>query len=177
MAEYIISMIDIPAEGREFTFTDQELWSEPAQACGLQATIVQPLEGRLSVFPQGPKACLVRGTLTGRIILPCDRCMNDAPVDIEQEFDIFEEIGDTDETDEPRLREEGDIVVLDAGAILWEQFLLALPAKPLCTPDCKGLCSKCGADLNEGPCGCSADDGDPRMAALRGLTIPDRKKH
>ena len=54
---------------------------------------------------------------------------------------------------------------------LWEEFSLALPVKPLCRPDCRGLCPECGKNLNEGACGCSRDSGDPRLAALRQLKV------
>ncbi|WP_462326175.1 YceD family protein [Desulfobaculum sp.] len=176
MSKFMINTVDIPAEGREFTFTDPTLWSGQWEACGMKVAVVEPLEGRLRVLPQGPKSCVIQGSVTGRVSIPCDRCMERAVVDVEQDFDIYEEIGDTDETDEPRMREEGGIVVLDAGAILWEQFVLALPVKPLCSPECKGLCPQCGINLNTGECSCESESGDPRMAALRGLKVPDRNK-
>lgn len=50
-----------------------------------------------------------------------------------------------------------------------EQILLAMPIQTLCRPDCKGLCSQCGANLNDGPCNCETDDTDPRLAALKSL--------
>jgi uncharacterized protein len=46
---------------------------------------------------------------------------------------------------------------------------IELPMKPLCRPDCAGLCQKCGANLNEGPCGCKPDEEDGPWAKLRGL--------
>lgn len=175
MTKYIISMADIPAEGREFLFSEQELWLEPCKDYHIEAKTKTPVEGRLTVLPQGPKSCLVRGQLEGQITLPCDRCNADSVVTISEHFDVYEEVGDTDEADEPRLFEEDGQVKLDAGAILWEQFLLALPAKPLCRENCKGLCPKCGADLNKGDCGCETQSADPRLAVLRGLKIPDKK--
>jgi hypothetical protein len=45
----------------------------------------------------------------------------------------------------------------------------ALPLKPLCREECKGLCPSCGADLNKGPCSCKGKKGDPRLAALKKL--------
>ncbi len=57
----------------------------------------------------------------------------------------------------------------DVQGYLWQQFVLALPAKPLCDPDCKGLCPKCGVNLNEEQCSCQDDEGDPRLAVLRQL--------
>jgi uncharacterized protein len=59
--------------------------------------------------------------------------------------------------------------------LLLEQIQLNVPMKPLCRPDCAGLCPKCGARLDEGPCGCSQDDIDPRWEALRALQ--ERKKN
>ena len=52
---------------------------------------------------------------------------------------------------------------------LREQILLAMPIQTLCRPDCKGLCSQCGQNLNDGPCGCRTEDIDPRLAALKAL--------
>ena len=52
---------------------------------------------------------------------------------------------------------------------LREQILLVMPIQPLCRPDCKGLCPHCGQNLNDGPCSCSTEDIDPRLAALKTL--------
>jgi uncharacterized protein len=52
--------------------------------------------------------------------------------------------------------------------------MLSLPIKRLCDEQCKGLCQVCGADLNEGECGCVVEEIDPRLATLRDLL--DRKE-
>lgn len=63
---------------------------------------------------------------------------------------------------------EGDDV--DVSPLLHERLLLTLPTLPLCRDDCRGLCGRCGTDLNLGPCDCPAlDVGDPRLAVLRAL--------
>ena len=59
---------------------------------------------------------------------------------------------------------EGDSIDLDE--LVREQILLALPTRHLCREDCKGLCQKCGADLNAGDCSCEQGETDPRWAAL-----------
>ena len=59
--------------------------------------------------------------------------------------------------------------VLDTRPILLEQLQLNIPMKPLCRPDCQGLCPQCGADLNLGACGCGERQVDPRWAALAAL--------
>jgi uncharacterized protein len=58
---------------------------------------------------------------------------------------------------------------IDVSPMLRERMLLALPTLPLCRDGCRGLCARCGRDLNVGPCGCVADAGDPRLAALQSL--------
>jgi len=58
---------------------------------------------------------------------------------------------------------------LDVGQVLTEELLVSFPSKHLCRPDCKGLCQRCGKDLNEGPCSCPERELDPRLAVLRKL--------
>jgi uncharacterized protein len=53
--------------------------------------------------------------------------------------------------------------------LLREQFYLALPMKPLCREDCKGLCPQCGTNLNTGSCECGPALEDPRLAPLKQL--------
>lgn len=56
-------------------------------------------------------------------------------------------------------------LILDVDTLVLEDVILSLPVKFLCSEDCKGICSKCGKNLNEGKCDCKKDV-DPRMAAL-----------
>jgi uncharacterized protein len=55
---------------------------------------------------------------------------------------------------------------IDLGEVVREQLYLALPMKPLCQQDCKGLCPVCGANRNRETCACQNEWVDPRMAAL-----------
>ena len=60
----------------------------------------------------------------------------------------------------------------DLDALVKEDVLLAIPSKVLCKPDCKGLCSQCGKNLNDGPCDCK-EPVDPRLAGLLSLLEDD----
>lgn len=60
---------------------------------------------------------------------------------------------------------------LDLAPLVRDSIMLNLPIAPLCREDCAGLCAVCGADLNEGPCGCAAPT-DPRWATLDALRFP-----
>ena len=70
--------------------------------------------------------------------------------------------------------EESDLTVLalpnenlDTDPLLIEQVQLNIPMKPLCRPDCAGLCPICGADRNAGDCGCPSSSPDPRWGGLQ----------
>ncbi|WP_243359681.1 YceD family protein [Fundidesulfovibrio terrae] len=172
MAERWLDITDIPAEGREFDFDDQELWVEGLREFNMDFAPASPLTATLKVTPE-PRGALVRGRLTGAVSAPCDRCTREVRVDVDQSFDLFEEepIPGEESLEPTLLRRRGRVLELDVGGLLWEEFVLALPVKPLCSEDCKGLCPSCGQDLNAGPCKCGGAELDPRMAALRGLTI------
>ncbi len=58
---------------------------------------------------------------------------------------------------------------LDVLPSVEEQLMLEMPAKTLCREDCKGLCQRCGKNLNEGPCSCETKEVDPRLAILKTL--------
>lgn len=58
---------------------------------------------------------------------------------------------------------------LDTDALLRDDILLELPSKFLCKKSCKGLCPKCGKNLNEGECNCDMHEPDPRFAVLKQL--------
>lgn len=181
MAELRIALNTIAPEGKTFTVDDPSIWSAPMAECGMECRVVRPLVGTITLLPQAD-GCLVRGNLKGEVALPCNRCAEDAPVVIDSSFDSFEPfpIAPEDQTkDEPFDSEADELIVslvdgapeINLAGLLWEEFVLALPVRPLCKPDCKGLCPDCGKNLNEGPCSCVREEGDPRLAALRGLKV------
>jgi len=59
-----------------------------------------------------------------------------------------------------------DGVALDVDLMVMEQIELSIPMKFVCREDCKGLCYRCGADLNEGACLCRNEETDPRLSVL-----------
>jgi len=58
---------------------------------------------------------------------------------------------------------------IDLSQMIVEQIVLALPMKPLCEPECRGLCALCGANRNLASCDCSPEETDPRWAPLKTL--------
>ena len=58
---------------------------------------------------------------------------------------------------------------LNVEALINSEILINLPEKVLCRPDCRGICSICGHNLNDGECGCDDFVPDPRMAAIKDI--------
>jgi uncharacterized protein len=67
---------------------------------------------------------------------------------------------------------EGMVDLID---LMREQFVLALPMKPLCEEACKGLCAVCGTNLNKTQCDCAPKWEDPRLAPLKSLLSRDKE--
>ena len=96
----------------------------------------------------------------------CDRCGKEFRQEKEVVFScmLAEELQNEDNLDIVLL--EGGKV--DVGDLARTEFILEMDIQTLCSEDCKGLCSRCGADLNLGPCSCQKEV-DPRLAALAKL--------
>jgi len=104
----------------------------------------------------------------------CDRCLKNFRRKVEGELVLYYTSERNILSFLPEGEEEfrwlapGDLEI-DITKELHDTLLLAVPMKILCKEDCRGLCPHCGADLNEGPCGCDAPQIDPRWEALRKL--------
>ena len=172
MTELWISLKDIPAEGREFHFTDQSLWTGPMLEFKLPLKPGKDFEARMFITPQD-EGFLVVGSFSGSVILPCDRCAEETEHPVSGDFESFEEpqMKSAEVLDENRIRRAKGVLDLDVAGYLWEQFMLALPTSPLCSEECKGLCPKCGVNRNQESCDCERDQGDPRLAVLRNLKL------
>lgn len=115
------------------------------------------------------KASLIR--LEASVIFeydaPCDRCGNQTlrehSVTLDKSLAIATE------------SEESDTILvvpdmkLDLDELIYSEVIVNLPMKHLCREDCKGICSKCGKNLNDGKCDCPEKEIDPRFSALAAL--------
>ena len=118
----------------------------------------------------------MRMTLTTsvRYLAKCARCLSpvcgDFTLDLEKTVAPRNLLGDLDEDkiDDYAIVEDG---FLDIDELLMLQLEMEFPMRFLCKDDCKGLCPKCGKNLNEGECECDHKDFDPRMEPLRQLLM------
>lgn len=94
----------------------------------------------------------------------CDRCCADVDRELTYRFthDLLRQLENED---------DGEYIVVPDGTLELDELAsadisLELPTKVLCSEECKGLCPKCGKNLNEGSCACTAREVDPRFAKL-----------
>jgi uncharacterized protein len=167
---------DITAEAREIAFPEPE--REIDRVLGQGSIRDYRLEGpvnvSLSYYRAGTDVFLT-GELDALVTAMCARCAEEFRIAKERSFRCVlspKTAGYESETDlcvddlEFSLY-EGDEV--DLTPLVREQVILALVERPLCREDCRGLCPHCGANLNEGDCGCRDEADDPRLAVLRTL--------
>ncbi len=109
---------------------------------------------------------LVTGTVTGGWEGPCRRCLGavrgDSAVDVQELFEARPREGESYPLQHDRI---------DLEPLAREALTLDLPLAPLCSAGCRGLCATCGADLNQGDCGCPPPGADVRWAALDALRL------
>jgi uncharacterized protein len=144
--------------------------------------VVSPVELAFDIHKDREKFRLV-GAVHAELELGCSRCLEpfalkvDAPFDLRylpaaaMSLEAEREVPDED-LDLSYYRDDH----IDLNELLREQFYLALPMKPLCREDCRGLCPQCGANLNTAACDCATAWEDPRLAALKSLRLdgPER---
>ena len=111
---------------------------------------------------------VMKGKITTCIHGVCDRCASDFTQDIVIPVDVVlvQELSNEENEDEWVFPLEAESADLED--ITRTVFVLNMDSKLLCKPDCKGICCRCGKNLNDGPCDCRKEP-DPRFAALQQL--------
>jgi uncharacterized protein len=119
---------------------------------------------------------LIRGEFTTECHLVCSRCLKPFSQTLafrtEEEFSPSVDVASGEPLHQPEDATTfriDDHHVLDLTELIRQHTLLAAPMKPLCKPDCAGLCPHCGANLNQDPCRCSTETVTPFSAAFERL--------
>lgn len=103
--------------------------------------------------------------------IPCGRCLDDTliPFDIQVSKDL-----DFSESDADRIKELEELNYidgynLDVDLLIYDEILLKFPLRVLCREECRGICMKCGKNLNKESCDCNKSIGDPRMSVIQDI--------
>jgi uncharacterized protein len=150
--------------------SDPAEWGEVLESGHLEA----PVRLVADITRKGQDLYL-KGKATVRAVLECARCLEEFQCDLEASIALWimiredvEEIGPEERENVVEVR--GGTVYADLTDHVRTELLLQVPLKQLCKPDCKGLCPKCGTDLNKGQCTCKKEIKDSRWEALKDLT-------
>ena len=117
--------------------------------------LVRPVEVKLHAELQGEEVWM-EVEANARIEIACARCLDRFTIDLAPSFEI---------------RAPLSAETVNVAEEVRQQLLLALPAKPLCRPDCRGICPRCGANWNTGPCGCPKAGPPSAFEGLKKLKL------
>jgi uncharacterized protein len=117
------------------------------------------------------RGIMAKAEMTAGVTGICSRCLK--PIDYKVNYDFNEECLPNMSTSEglPSPGQTDNITIdenhmLDLSEVIRQYTLLAMPIKPLCRPDCAGICPSCGHNLNQGPCRCPSNVHDQRWSKL-----------
>lgn len=161
----------IPAEGLDLRLLEEPRWENVE---GLWTSLA-PVEASLHLERKGG-GVLAKGAFRTTAVVHCSRCSEPVSVPIADEFEVLYMGAPSNfRGDEVELvAEEMDVEFLkddriDLSGLLRENVLLNLPIQPLCRAECRGLCPRCGINLNESSCQCRVQAPDPRFLRLQRL--------
>lgn len=166
-----IILSEIPEEGLAVGTTAELVSAFSENGWGLRTVSLQLVKKGSAVE--------VSGLFEGEVPLTCGRCLEPFPFRVAPELAV--RLLPKPSVREEELELKGDDLevdfydgdVLDVAALLRAETLLALPMKPLCREECRGLCPVCGGNRNQVPCACEIRSADPRLAVLQGF-VPKR---
>ncbi|HDQ25425.1 MAG TPA: DUF177 domain-containing protein [bacterium] len=122
------------------------------------------------------KSIIAQADIKGKLAVECSRCLKEFETPVESQYvaiyrekDAFSQ-DDKDSDNIPY--EDNEIDLYD---FLRQSLFLELPMKPLCGEDCRGFCSVCGRDLNEGECGCDRKIKLNPFEKLEGINLKHKK--
>jgi uncharacterized protein len=162
-----IIISEIPEEGLELDLSD-DISSDAVK-------ISSPVKSVLRL-DKVEDDIMARGVLNGDVELQCSRCLKNFPLHISSQVNVvYHPAKEIAKSEQRQLKGDeldtafytGDVI--ETNDLLREQLILNIPMKPLCSPDCKGFCPLCGADLNISGCDCKAKETDSRFEVLKKL--------
>ena len=154
----------------------EQVYSPEQLADGDEAfRVAAPITLAFDIYKDKDQFRLI-GSVQTTLELPCSRCLEPFTWPVDSAFDLRYQPHARNTGEGEREIEEDDLTTafyendtIDLGQLMREQFYLALPMKPLCRDDCKGLCPTCGTNWNKNPCDCTNQWEDPRLSALKAL--------
>lgn len=171
-----IIVSEIPEEGLSLPIT-----AEPLDREALAGIFFDREPAGDAFLEKVGRDVLIRAHVSAVLRLECSRCLERMAFPLDLEFFHLVRPYDrrVESVKELELRAEDlecgfyENDVFEFNRIVEEQIVLSLPMKPLCRDDCRGLCPRCGANRNEGECGCSSGERASPFEKLKSLMFPN----
>ena len=130
-----------------------------------EAEFIKLLSCAVQLFRQGEDNIYVTADIQTDISVECRRCITPFEVDITTKLELLFSIGSeaSEESEADERYYDGE--TLDISEDVRQMLVLEIPAWPLCSETCEGLCPQCGAELNSDACSCETDDASPAPAS------------
>lgn len=171
---------DIPREGRVAEVEQDPTWLDERLGGGEKNSVrfLGPIRIHLKLSRLG-STVLASSRVRVEMEFQCDRCLESFSSFLDSEYKASlkpkpripaEEKAESQRDDDPETEfYEGEEI--DLTPLIQDQILLALPPKAVCREDCRGLCPRCGQNLNRGTCQCADQDVDPRLQPLKNFRV------
>jgi uncharacterized protein len=170
---------DVPEEGRKEQFSMEEGWLNERLAAERERTFrfCGPIVVQLELSRLG-RVIFLHSRIEARVEWICARCLEPFPLPLKSEYKVrLEPRPNHPLPEEVELSREDletefyDTEEVDVAPLVQDQILLTLPFKAVCTEGCRGLCPRCGRNLNQGTCRCLIQEMDPRLAILKNFRV------
>ena len=132
------------------------LTSETFSIGGQDYRVIEKHPVILGLTHEGNRVITITGSADLTMEIPCARCLTPVATPFQLEFDLQIDLNLSEEEREEKEEVRNELIVQ------W-------PIRVLCKDDCKGICSRCGANLNIQTCDCDTTGLDPRMAAIKDI--------
>lgn len=147
------------------------LTSENFSIGGQDYRVIEKHPVILGLTHEGNRVITITGSADLTMEIPCARCLTPVATPFQLEFDLQIDLNLSEEEREKKEEDssfvEGD--ELDVEELVRNELIVQWPIRVLCKDDCKGICSRCGANLNIQTCDCDTTGLDPRMAAIKDI--------
>lgn len=129
----------------------------------------QPVKLRLT--HEGDRKIAITAKVSLVLEMPCDRCLENVKVPMDLDFERKVDAAASAQERIAQLDEQSyiDGYQLDVDCMVLDEMITEIPDKVLCKDDCKGVCPKCGINLNHETCSCDRTELDPRMSIIRDI--------
>jgi uncharacterized protein len=172
-----IRVDEIPESGRflHFHWDDARFRQFLPAEDPFEFKLIRPVNADLEIQKRSDHI-RIQGTLQGTLQVTCHRCLEAFLWPLEEPVDVFlieeEELPPSEEIElevNDLDYEFFDGVIIEIDQMVAEQIFLALPVKILCSEICRGLCPRCGANLNQEPCRCEKGASESPFAGLEAI--------